>query len=376
MRILIVGAGIGGLTLAGLLRRHGQNATVIERAPDFTNTGYMLGIYPLGGRVLHALGLHEQYVAESQVTRTYSLWNSRGRHVKDYSFEDFAAEYGPYQMLSRGKLIELLLLSLGETEARTGTTVESLTQRNAEVQVRFRGGEEENFDLVVAADGMFSSTRAMVFGETPLRRTGWGGWIWWSDAEIEERDTVSEYWSTGSFLGVYPTLDRAGVFLGGPNANLQDADEQTMMSFAEEHFGHAEGVAPAVISSPKPERFYWELLDVRSPEWTKGRVVLLGDAAAGFLPTAGIGASVAMESAAALADELSRSDAKYVPLALTKFVKRRKRRVESAQSNSRSLARLMLTSSRATTIARDVLMRFYTMEQALKPIRKIMDEPL
>ena len=277
---------------ARLLRRFGKSATVVERAVDFTNTGYMLGIYPLGGRVLHAMGLHERYIAESQVTRTYSLWNSRGRHVKDYSFENFAADYGPYQMLSRGKLIELLMSASGETTVRTDTTVVSLAQRNDEVQIRFSDGSEEIFDLVVAADGMFSSTREMVFGETPLRRTGWGGWIWWSDAEIEHHDTVSEYWSTGSFLGVYPTLDRSGVFLGGPNTSLETADGQAIASFAEKHFGNAGGAARGVISSleQEPKQFYWELLDVRSTDWIKGRVVLLGDAAAGFLPTAGIGA--------------------------------------------------------------------------------------
>ena len=56
MRILIVGAGIGGLTLAALLRRWGVQPDIIDRAPSFDHAGYMLGLYPLGSRVLH--GLH------------------------------------------------------------------------------------------------------------------------------------------------------------------------------------------------------------------------------------------------------------------------------------------------------------------------------
>jgi 2-polyprenyl-6-methoxyphenol hydroxylase-like FAD-dependent oxidoreductase len=59
------------------------------------------------------------------------------------------------------------------------------------------------------------------------------------------------------------------------------------------------------------DMFYWRLDDCRAPSWRAGRVALLGDSACGFLPTAGIGASMAMESAAVLADELDRTDAKF-----------------------------------------------------------------
>jgi 2-polyprenyl-6-methoxyphenol hydroxylase-like FAD-dependent oxidoreductase len=379
VQVLIVGAGIAGLTLAGLLRRFGIEPVIIERAPDFTHTGYMLGLYPLGGRVLHALGLHDRYVAESQATKTYSLWNSRGRHVKDYSFEQFIARFGPYQMLSRGELLQLLLSASGGADAvRTGTTLTKINQTEDRVRATFSDGAEHDFDLVVAADGMFSAVRDLVFGSTLPRRTGWGGWIWWTDADIGPHDTVSEYWTAGAFAGIYPTRDSAGLFIGGPNAQLQQAGTDGIAAFVQRHFAHAQGpIANALTCDvPDSECFYWELLDVRAREWVKGRVVLLGDAAAGFLPTAGVGASMAMESAAALADELSRTDAAYVPNALKLFEKRRRKRVEAVQSNSRSLARLMFTSNGLFARTRDVVMRFYTMEQALKPIVDAMSAPI
>lgn len=378
MRILIVGAGIGGLTLAGLLCRRGVTPVVVEKSPDFSRTGYMLGLYPMGGRVLHALDLHDRYVAESQPANHYSLWNSRGRHVATHSLAEFARDYGAYQIVSRKQLIAYLLDAADQATIRTATTVVSIDQDEGSARVAFSDGSEDEFDVVVGADGMFSDLRERVFGSVPYRRTGWGGWIWWADADLGAKDTVHEYWTDGAFLGVYPTLDSAGIFLGGPNAALQEADLAGVRELYARKFHGSGGPAGALLATltDGTDRFYWELLDVRAPTWTDGRIVLLGDAAAGFLPTAGIGASIAMESAAVLNDELSRTDAAYVPLALTAYAKRRRKRVESVQDNSRSLARLMFTSSRTMARARDVLMRFMTLEQALKPIKRAMETPL
>ena len=69
--------------------------------------------------------------------------------------------------------------------------------------------------------------------------------------------------------------------------------------------------------------FLWRMSDVRARSWVQGRVALVGDAVAAFLPTAGVGASMALESAAVLADELSHTDAVHLPNALDPYYNRR-----------------------------------------------------
>jgi len=122
--------------------------------------------------------------------------------------------------------------------------------------------------------------------------------------------------------------------------------------------------------------FFWRLTDVRAADWTRGRVALLGDAAAAFLPTAGIGASMAMESAAVLADELSRCDARSIPDALSLYVARRRRRVERIQDESRRLARFMFVKSAAVARARDLVLRLYSLDRLAGSIAKAFDEPI
>ncbi|WP_026731113.1 FAD-dependent oxidoreductase [Fischerella sp. PCC 9605] len=100
------------------------------------------------------------------------------------------------------------------------------------------------------------------------------------------------------------------------------------------------------------------------------------DASATFLPTAGVGASMAMESAADLYDELSRATSKYVPNAIDLFIKRRRNRVDAIQAESRRLAKLMLLKSNLFASGRNSLMRFMSENLLFLSISTSMNQPI
>jgi 2-polyprenyl-6-methoxyphenol hydroxylase-like FAD-dependent oxidoreductase len=83
-----------------------------------------------------------------------------------------------------------------------------------------------------------------------------------------------------------------------------------------------------------------------------------------------------MESAAALADELSRTDARFVPHALELYVKRHARRVFAAQENSRRLGKLMTVNTLPLAWGRDQLMKLMTLDSLIRDIQKELDEPI
>ena len=122
--------------------------------------------------------------------------------------------------------------------------------------------------------------------------------------------------------------------------------------------------------------FRWPMRDVRSRTWVRGRVALCGDAAAGFLPTAGVGASNAMRAAAALADELWRADAATIPLAFELYEKRCRKTIEANQNDSRNLARVMFVRQPVLAWARDQIARRYPAERMLGQIIKSMHQPV
>ena len=101
--------------------------------------------------------------------------------------------------------------------------------------------------------------------------------------------------------------------------------------------------------------------------------MLVGDAADGFLPTAGVGASMAMDSAARLADELSRMSPQYLPYALKLYEDHQKQRVVTAQSTSRTLGNLMFIKNPVLAGLRNATLRFMTVNSFLKSIRKLIE---
>jgi len=95
MRVLIVGAGIGGLTLAALLRRWNVEPDLIDRAPNFDHAGYMLGLYPLGSRILHGLGAFDAFVAASEPMDYYAVANGKGEVINRYELGVVTDRFGP-----------------------------------------------------------------------------------------------------------------------------------------------------------------------------------------------------------------------------------------------------------------------------------------
>jgi len=376
MRILIVGAGIGGMTLAALLNQRGQHATLVERAPHFDHMGYMLGLYPLGNRILHGLGLYDAFIEISERMDIYNMANGKGEIIQSFSMAPIQ-RFGDCQLLTRGELIALLHRKASQQDLRLNLALTGLVEHHDEVRASFSDGSTEAYDLVVGADGIHSIVRRLLFGDVAEFDTGWGAWVWWADPTVVRHDTVTEYWGAARMLGVYPTRHRIGVIAASPTAD--DEGVAGRRQRLRQRFRMLEGQAGALLDAlpaDDVEMFYWKLIDLRTREWARGRVVLMGDASTAFLPTAGVGASMAMESAAVLNDELSRSNAARVHDAIDLYVKRRRRRAEGAQDDSRKLAKLMFVESTPLAWGRDHLMKFYTIEMLAKNIARSLAEPL
>jgi FAD-dependent urate hydroxylase len=377
IRTLIIGAGVAGLTLAALMRQRGEEPLIVEREGSITNKGYMLGLYPMGARVLHGLGLHEKYLERSISMMRYNIGNGQGEIIREYSLKAVAQRYGPIQGISRGDLIDLLLEGVGDLPIRFGTTVTALRQQGDMVEVVFSDGSSMDFDLIVAADGLHSATRHMILDDKEYAYwdTGWGGWVLWIEPGEFSPDTYTEYWGAGKFLGLYPVKGHLGVFIGGPSTIAKEMGMEMFIQYVMDGFEHP--ILPRKAIQPgSTDSFFWDFHDCRSSVWRKGRIVLLGDAATGFIPTAGVGATMAMESAAALSDELSRTGAQRVEQALDLYEKRHRKRVEAAQESSRHLGKMMFVKSSPLAWERNQLLKFYTVEELFRQIAKIADEPI
>ena len=167
MRVIVVGAGIGGLAAAVSLRRGGHEVTVFEQTPRFTEVGAGIQLAPNATRELRRLGLLDAVAAQSArpTATSFRSW-SDGSEICSYALgraaeEEFGA---PYLQVHRADLRDALATAVPPRSVRLSTPVTEIGQNDRSAWVSTAGGERLVADLVVAADGIRSAARQRLFG--------------------------------------------------------------------------------------------------------------------------------------------------------------------------------------------------------------------
>ena len=376
LRVLVVGAGVAGVTLAQLLRTEGLHPVLVERAPGHADAGYMLALMPLVEPALRRLGVQQAYREHSVRFHRYRLHGRHGQLLREYEIDTLLDKYGDYRGLARGELMQVLA---GRAAAVSyASSLRAMRQTPEAVHATLQHGEASlagEFDAVVLADGLHSASRALLLrtDQVTTYDTSWGGWVAWTDTDEMHSDQGDEIWGSDFFMGIYPVKGRAGVFLGGNRVDTRAGPEAFVGHIRRQLRTRDAWIESALEKvGAGGDLYFWKLTDCRSAVWAVNRITLLGDAAAGFLPTAGIGAAMAMESAGVLARLLASVDRATVPHALRDYERTQRPRVESAQDNSRRLAKLTFRRSRLLAILRDAASRFISLGTALRPIQRLL----
>ena len=378
MKILIIGGGVAGLTLAGLLQRRGFNPKLVERAPKYGKVGYVIVIWPSGSRVLKGLGVYEKLLEEGCQFTSYYVSNYKGEVIKTYSIDPVAEKYGPIISIYRPELIDTLIEAVDPEILQMNTTVEKIEQGADEAEVHFSNGKSEKYDLVIGCDGVRSRTRSQIFGDIPLSYSGMSGWGFWVDPNLSKPDGIVEYWGKGKFIGVWPTKGRLSVFTSVKMPENSEDPLRTRIERIKECFKDFGGVVPKMLDQLNdPNEIYYDTYnDLKLDNWSKGRVVLVGDSAHAILPNAGAGVSMAMESAAVIAEELCRADSKYIDHALKQYEIRRKPRVNKIQSQSRMMGKLVYSNSSVLSTVRDYVLKVYSKDLVYRYWDNVLKDPI
>jgi 2-polyprenyl-6-methoxyphenol hydroxylase-like FAD-dependent oxidoreductase len=318
--VLISGASIAGPALAYWLVRYGCEVTVVERAPSIRVGGYPIDIRGTAIEVVKRMGLLPQVEAAHIASRAMTFVDAEGRTIGAIPIYDLTGnEAGQDVELPRGTLTTLLygLTKDSQVRYRFEDSVETLEDDGAGVDVRFKGGERQRYDVVIGADGLHSHTRRLVFGpEEPFNR--YLGYTFNLFSMPNDRGL-----SHGAI--VYAEAGRAAGVLAVRN----DPDLFAMLIFATETppFGARPETAeqirrtaaafadggwevPRLLEAMRraDDLFFDTVSQIRMPCWSKGRVALTGDAA--FAPSfrSGQGTSLALVGAYVLAGELATHD--------------------------------------------------------------------
>ena len=371
LRVLISGGGIAGYTLAALLVPRGIHPVIVEKRPEGYGLGYGLGLWPLGARILKGLGLYTSLVEKAEILNYFSLADADETLIKTYQVQRLAADFGPILMVHRGALVNLLRSACEGLDIRLGTTIETLEWDGDEARVSLSDGAQATFDLVVGCDGIGSTVRKLAFPEAEPVHTGWGGMGGWIEMPDWPADAMNEYWEpTRAFAAIYPTRDRCCAFVGYPT----DPNGPGGWPGDAVHFKKRDGITDRIIDrlTRAHDTFQVQFRVLRMDHWQKQRVVLVGDACSSYFPFGGlgIGASMAMESAAVLADELSRAGADTIPHALRLYERRRLPRIAGFEKGGDAVIRYLLNE------ATDPAGMLELQKQNFAVFRELLENPL
>ena len=326
-RVLIVGTGIGGATAAITLARQGLEVHSIDIKPERPTAGAGICLLHNTMRALEGIGLAEQCLESGMPFAVFREFDSSGRLLHTHPAP-------PSCGIRRPELARILETAAQDSGAvlEKGLAIADMTDRGDCVEVQFTDGTQAVYDLVVAADGVYSSLRKRVFGTAHEPHFA-GQSVWRFNApRPAEADGFCLYrTSAGKVLGIFPTSRESCYmfYLESSREPLRIAESNSHVLIRERLADfEAPVIREALDRITESSQVIFRPLDITlvPTPWHRGRVVLLGDAAHAPTPQMTSGAGMAVEDAVVLAECLAGSES--VGEALTNYDTRRFDRVK------------------------------------------------
>ena len=347
VRVLIVGAGLAGLAAARTLRGWGATVEIVERAAGPTAEG--TGIYLPGNavRALDSLGLGAAVADRAVRVERQRTADHRGRVLFDVDVAQWWHGVGPCLALHRADLHQALLGGADDVPIHWGQTVGAVTLDSAGVSVELEG-QSDRYDLVLGADGVHSTVRRLIFDGHRARPVG----------QFARRFVVA---GPDQAAGWSVQLGRGSAFLTIPIGDGRvycycDGPLDDPPSLRELLSGYAEPVPTLLDALDEAGGEYsvhaGPVEEVVLDSWSRGGVLLIGDAAHATSPNMAQGAAMALEDAIVLAESLTA--AAGITEALAGYERRRRPRTDwvLAQTHRRDRARTLPPPVRALVLKR------------------------
>jgi 2-polyprenyl-6-methoxyphenol hydroxylase-like FAD-dependent oxidoreductase len=371
-KALIIGAGIAGPVAAIFLKRAGFDAELFEAWPYSTGIGGGLQIAPNGMHVLAELGLADELIRRGSICESFDFYSQAGRLLGSLN-RNMEARFGqPAVNMCRATLNEALINKAwcSNVELHFEKRLALIEDRgDRPVVVHFTDGSTAEGDFVIGADGVHSAVRAHVVPDGPkpfdTGLIGFGGFVprsvvadWPIDLRVE-----TTFGQSGFFGYGFCSPDPADGLMWWSTQPSQGVDAATFRGMSTEalrrhlqnfHAGWHDPI-PQILAAAE-NIVVTDTLDVATlPVWSRGRTLLIGDAAHATSPHAGQGASLALEDAMRLGKLMSQEQ--ELRLAFQNFEAERRPRAEKIVALARRNGNSKLEFSATGAWIRDHMLK-------------------
>jgi 2-polyprenyl-6-methoxyphenol hydroxylase-like FAD-dependent oxidoreductase len=322
VRVAINGAGIAGGCLAYWLERNGHEVVLIEKASQFRTGGYVVDFWGVGYTVAERMGILPEVRGHGYTFREVRDVDEHGRKVGGFSTDSLRQSLmDRFTSIPRGDLAAAIYRTIGSrVETLFDNSISAIDQSATGVRVSFEQGSARQFDLVIGADGLHSTVRALVFGPECQFEKPLGYRVATFEVEgYRPRDELVfvTYTTPSRQVGRFALRGDRTTFsfiFSGEKPTGPEPRNATERKAALRHaFADAGWECPQILHAMDQisDVYYDRVSQIRMDGWSRGRVMLIGDAAACVSLLAGEGAGLAMTQAYVLAGELNRAGQDY-----------------------------------------------------------------
>ena len=361
-KVIIIGAGISGLTATIALQQLGMRVRIYEKADSLRTTGTGLSVMANAIAALKTIGVNDIIEAAGQPIRIFEIKNTQGKTITTFPLDTVGKELGAENVnIHRQRLHNALLSKVEGDVIELNKSFESYTQNEDEVKVKFTDGSTLSADLLLGADGFNSAVREQLAGKTEIQTVPYVAWLATTPIKLPQFEAgyVCHYWGQGRRFGLIDIGHDEYYWWG--TKNVASPSVYVKSNSKKEVLDTYQGWSPeisTVINATKES----DILKVHTCDrktlssWTEGRVALIGDAAHAMLTSLGQGAAQGIVDAAVLADCLKHST--KVSLGLKQYEDVRLSKANSVVRLARSLSAIEQLDNRLLIALRNLYFKW------------------
>lgn len=377
MKIIIIGAGIGGLTTAIALIQKGFSVEIYEASQELLPVGAGIVLASNVLQILERLNMLADIQARGEMLHAMNITDGKGKLIQKADLKKVEEKFGKGVLgIHRARLQAGLLANLPENIVHLGKKSVSITQNKDKVTVVFEDGTQAEGDICIGADGLRSVVRKSIFGEIPLRYSGQTCWRGISKMALPTpyKGNAYEMWGTynGLRMGFLAVSDKEVYFFAVEKtpANGTDNPAERKEMLLKKYADFPSVVTEMIENTPLEKIVRHDINDFQPiKKWHEGRIVLIGDAAHATTPNMGQGGAQAIEDAWVIADCLAKHS-NYAE-AFAKFQAIRYEKAVWIVNNSASLGKMTNISGKFLTELRNFVFRLVPNAVAEKQTEKI-----
>jgi FAD-dependent urate hydroxylase len=336
---IIIGSGIGGLTLAGIFEKQRENYLILEKRAKFKKYGSGLSVMSNAINALKLVGMEEQIIAKGEVISKFHAKDNLGKPIFTTDFKKQESICGaPSVAISRQNLVNALMDNVDASRIKFGHDVKAIREENSIYTIVCENGTEFKTRYIVGADGINSLVRWHLNGSVAVKNGGYECLLGLADVKLDnwKPGTVAHYWGKGIRIGIVDVgFDKIYWWLTCNHKIYKGKD------WLIHHCAGWNRQVSAIIEKTKPA----DVIEVEAKYldkvkyWHNGSMVLLGDAAHAMLTSLGQGACQAIEDAVCLGIQIQKHR-EDVSIAFENYTNYRKKRTKKVADTSKQIAKV------------------------------------